>query len=55
MSNMYADNSDAQGGNIPSVALNVYTNGIAGVTDADCVLYWRMEKKESKMRGVIMY
>lgn len=54
MSNMYADNSDAQGGNIPSVALNVYTNGIAGVTDADCV-YIGEWKKESKMRGAIMY
>lgn len=48
MSNMYADNSDAQGGNIPSVALNVYTNGIAGVTDADCVYIGRMEKKKAK-------
>lgn len=40
--------------NIPSVALNVYTNGIAGVTDADCV-YIGEWKKESKMRGAIMY
>lgn len=55
MSNMYADNSDAQGGNIPSVALNVYTNGIAGVTDADCVYIgeWKKRKQNAWCNNVL--
>ena len=52
MSNMYADNSDAQGGNIPSVALNVYTNGIAGVTDADCVYIGEWKKRKQNLLQV---
>lgn len=55
MSNKYADNSEWQGGTIPTVALNVYASGVPGVTDADAVYIgeWTQRKRNAWSNNVL--